>query len=61
MREGHKTAGNGGLDQERHQPINKLFYAVRAHVLNKMVLFNWKDFIRVTPGISLECRNEQGQ
>lgn len=52
MRQGHKTAGSGELDQERHQPINKLFYAVRAHVVNKMVLFNWKSFIRVMPGIN---------
>lgn len=61
MRQGHKTAGTGGLEEEKHQPINKLFYAVRAHVLNKIVLFNWKGFIRVMPGISLECRTELGQ
>lgn len=61
MRQGHKTSGSGGLDQERHQPINKSVYAVRAHVLNKMVLFNWEGFIRVMPGIILECRTKLGQ
>jgi len=27
------------------RPFCKVFYSVRAHVLNKMVLFDWKGFV----------------
>lgn len=40
-------------------PINKIFYSIRAYVLNKMFLFDWKDFIRVVAGIHPGGRRNQ--